>query len=239
MARARALRMLIAAAILATALVWVWQTDAKPERVNLSIAAVIGAVTAIYALLTYEILLQNQTMAKAALDSSTFMEQSLRFSHTPCLLYETVNTKDPTFRSTQGSVVPFDNADYKRALNEFNKGEGQNEFVFAIVKNKGQGAATNLDIEAVYNITDSSNPNRETSVTKQASIQILESKAGVALCILISKVPTADDRVTLVSAHLKAGDLYRDAIKEPAQQIDIDAQTNHLEQAADCVLRLA
>jgi hypothetical protein len=238
MTLARPLRMLVVIVLLVAALVWIWRTNIKPERVNLFIAAVIGAVTTIYALFTYEILLQNQTMAKAALDSATFMERSLRFSHTPNLLYETINTKDPTFRSAAGSVVPIENADYRRALTEFNTGGEQKEFVFAVVNNKGQGAATNLNIEAVYNITDSSKPNRETSVTKQAAVQILEPKTGVALCIFISKIPTPDDRVALVSACLKAGDFYRDAIGELAQQIDIDPRMHHIEQAVDCVVRL-
>jgi hypothetical protein len=230
--------MLIAVILLAVALLWVWRTDARPERVSLFIAAVIGAVTAIYALFTYEILLQNQTMAKAALDSSTFMERSLRFSHSANLLYETINTKNPTFESTSGPVTPIENDDYKRALTEFHEGGEQKEFVFAVVKNKGHGAATNLNIEAKYNITDSSNPNRESSVTKHASVQVLEPKTGVALCIFISKVPTTDDRVSLVSARLTAGDFYRDAIKEPPQRINIDPRMHQTEQATGCVVRL-
>jgi hypothetical protein len=230
--------MCIVLALLAGALVWVWRTDAKPERVSLFIAALIGAVTAIYALFTYEIVIQNQTMAKAALDSSTFMERSLRFSHTANLLYETVNTKDPTFKSSGESVTPIENPDFKRALTELSEGGEQKEFVFAVVKNKGQGAATNLDIDVTYNITDSSNPNRESSVNKHALVQILEPKSGVALCIFISKVPTPDDRVSLVSARLTAGDFYRDAIKEPPQQMVIDPRAHHTEQAANCVVHL-
>jgi hypothetical protein len=177
--------------------------------------------------------------AKAALDSTNLMERSLRFSHTANLLYETVDTKNPTFGSASGSILPIENADYKRAVSEFNESGEQKEFVFAVVKNKGQGAATNLDIEVNYSITDSSNPNRESSVTKRASVQILEPNTGVALCIFISKVPTADDRVSLVSARLTTGDFYRDAIGEPPQQFNIDPRVHHTEQAADCVVRLA
>ena len=61
MSRARVIRMLVVVILLVVALVWVSQTDARPERVSLFVAAVIGAVTAIYALFTYEMLLQNQT----------------------------------------------------------------------------------------------------------------------------------------------------------------------------------
>lgn len=235
----RAIRMLIVVILLAMALAWVWRTEVKPERVNLLIAALIGAVTTIYALFTYEILLQNQTMAQAALDSATLMERSLRFSHTSNLLYETINTRDPTFRSTAGEVIPFENDDYKRALAEFNEGGGQKEFVFAIVKNRGRGTATNLSIEATYNIIDSSSLNRESSVIKRASVQLLEPKTGVALCIFISKVPTPDDRVSLVSARVIAGDFYRDAINEPPQEIKVDIRAHHIEHADNCVVRLA
>jgi hypothetical protein len=231
--------MLIAIVLLTIALVWVWHTDVKPERVNLFVAAVIGAVTAIYALFTYEILLQNQTMAKAALDSSSLMERSLRFSHTPSLLFETINTRNPTFESDAAGVIPIENQDYKRALAEFNEGGDQKEFVFAVVKNKGQGAATNVSVEATYEIVDSSSPNRESSVTKHAAVQILEPKAGIALCIFISKVPTPDDRVSLVSARITSGDLYRDAIKEPPQKTEIDPRLHNTVQTADCVVRLA
>jgi hypothetical protein len=239
MSRATVIRTLVAMALIVLALMWVWRTNAKPERVSLFVAAVIGAVTTVYALFTYEIMIQNRTMAEAALKSTTLMERSLRFSHTANLLYETVNTKDPTFKSNGDPVTPIDNDDYRRALAAFNEGGDQKEFVFAVVNNKGRGAATNLRIEAVYNITDSSNPNREATVTKRASIQALEPKAGVALCIFISTVPAPDDRVALVSASLRAGDFYRDSVNEPAQQIDIAPQTHHIEQAANCLVRLA
>lgn len=224
--------------LITIALRWVWRTDVKPERVSLFIAAVIGAVTTIYALVTYEILLENRTMAKAASESTTLMERSLRFSHSPNLLYQTVNTKDPTFKAAAGAIVPVDNSDYRRALAEFNGSGEQKEFVFAVISNKGQGAATNLNVEAVYKITDSSNPNREATVTKEASDQILEPKTGIALCVFISKVPTPDDCVALVSARITAGDFYRDAVKEAPQQIEIKPNQHHFENAANCVVRI-
>jgi hypothetical protein len=94
---------------------------------------------------------------------------------------------------------------------------------------------------AVHNnvSADSSNPNRESSVVKGASIQILEPNASVALCIFISEVPTQDDRVMLVSARLCAGDFYRDAIKESAQGVEIDGKSHHFESDSKCVVRLA
>jgi hypothetical protein len=230
-------RLALVILFLAVALLCVWRTKVDPNRVSLYVTAVIGAVTTIYALFTYEMLLQNQAMAKAAVDSTTVMERSLRFSHTPNLLYQTIDTKDPTFPTKAAFLTPIDNDDYKRARAEFGGGQ-QKEFVFAIVQNKGQGAATNLSIEAVYNVTDSSTPNRDVSVTKQASVQILEPGKAVALCIFISKVPTADDRVALVSARLTTSDFYRDAIKEEAQQIDVDPQKHHVESEPGCVVRV-
>jgi hypothetical protein len=166
------------------------------------------------------------------------MERSLRFSHTPNLLFETINTKDPTFKANAGSLIPIDNNDYRRAVTEFNSAGEQKEFVFAVLKNRGQGAATNLNIEAVYDITDSSSANREASVTKQASVQVVEPGKAVALCIFISKVPTADDRVTLVSARITTSDFYRDAINEPAQKIDVDVKKHHVEKESGCVVRV-
>jgi len=236
MPSARAVRMGTTLLFLLIALVFVWRTDLKPEKVNLFITAVIGGLTSIYALFTYEILLQNQTMAKAALDSAKFMEQSLRFSHSPNLIYKTINTKDPTFK---GNLTPIENDDYSRVLAEFSAGGGQKEFVFAVVSNQGQGAATALNVEAQYRVFDSSNPNRESSVTKRGTVQILEPKRSVALCIFISKLPAPDDRVELVSARLRFGDFYRDAIKEPLQQIDIEHGNHHVDKPVDCVVRLS
>jgi len=223
--------------LLVLAMMGVWRAKIDPSRMSLLVTAVIGAVTSIYALFTYEILLQNQEMAKAAVDSTKVMERSLRFSHAPNLIYQTINTKDPTFQAKEGLIRPIDNDDYKRARTEFTGGE-QKEFVFALVQNKGQGAATNLTIEASYNITDSSNPNRNTSVVKEASAQILEPGCAVALCIFISKVPTADDRVALVSARLRTSDFYRDAIDEPALEINVDVGKHHVESDPNCVVRL-
>ena len=176
MSRGTTTRLSVAALLTLGALVWVWRTNAPPQRVSLFITAAIGAVTIVYALFTYEILIQNQRMAKAASDSSALMERSLRFSHAANLIYETVNTKDPTFKSTDGSIVPIDNPDYKRAVNESSEGGAQTEFVFAVIKNEGQGPATNVSITAAYSITDSSNVNRDSSVTKRATVQIVKSK---------------------------------------------------------------
>lgn len=193
-------RLAIVAAILVAGFYWIHRTSLDATRVNLYVAAVIGAVTIVYALLTYEMLLQNQAMAQAAVDATKLTERGLRFSYTQNLVYRTLNTKDPFFRSTPG-ITAVDNADYRRAIANYDDAQAQQtEFVFAVVKNVGRGAATNLNMEAEYDITDSSSVAKEYSVAKNASVQILEPDMGVALCIFFSKIPTRDDRVSLVSA---------------------------------------
>jgi hypothetical protein len=236
--------MLVTAVLLIAGLVCVFELHQKPERISLFITAVIGAITTVYALFTYEIMLQNQTMAAsnqdmaaAALQSSSLMEKSLRFSHAANLLFETLNVKDPTFKSDD-STFPIETPEYKRALAEFNVAGEQKEFVFAVMRNAGQGAATNLQVNVAYNVSDSSNPNRESTVAKSASLQILEPNKSAALCVFISKVPTPGDRVALVSATIKAGDFYRDAIGEAPQQIKIEATNHHVRHAADSVVRV-
>jgi hypothetical protein len=225
--------------LLVAALAWAFRTGIAPDRASLIVTAVIGAATITYALFTYEILVQNERTAEAALRSATLMERSLRFSNSAKLLYETISTKDLTLRSIEDPPTLIENVDLKRARTDFKEDEKQREFIFAVVRNKGQGSATSLSIEATYNITDGSNANRDTSVTKRASVPILEPKKAVALLVSISSVPTPDDRAALVSAHLISGDLYRDALEEPALRVNITPDTHVLSQAADCVVRLA
>jgi len=238
MSRGRQWRLGLVAVLLVFALFFVWRTRLDPTRVGLFITAVIGAVTTIYVAVTYEIMLQNQSMAKAAVDSATFMERGLRFSHAPNLLFETINVKDPNFSGAK-SIIPFENDDYKRAQSEYSSGGSQKEFVFAVLHNKGQGAATDLSVVASYDITESSNPNSHTTVKKEASVQILEPRKSVAVCIFISKVPAPNDAVTLVSAHITASDFYREAIGELPQEVHIDVRKHRVESEEGCVVRLA
>jgi hypothetical protein len=240
MTKPRLVRMLLVLVPLILAMWWVCLTKVEPQRVNLIVTTVIGAVTAIYALFTYEILVQNQTMADAALESSKLMEKSLRFSLTPNLLFKTINTKDPTFEADDGSIAPFQNEDYKRALAQYKEGEQQQgEYVFAVVSNKGQGAATNLNFEAIYNTIDSSNLNRANTVRKHEVVQILEPKTAIAICVFISKIPAPGDGVGLVSAKLVASDFYLDAIKEPPQTFEIRPANHHCESEPNSVVSLS
>lgn len=235
---ATVIRLLIVVGPLIWALHWVWNTDVRPEKVSLAIAAVIGAVTTIYALFTYEILLQNQKMASAAFASTKLMEQNLRFSHSPNLFYKTISTKDPNFDPTK-HIFPINNDDYKLALSVFGEGGVEREFVFAIISNKGRGAATNLTVDTIYNVINNSSTTREATLNKRAAVPILEPNSAVALCIFITKIPTPGDRVTLVSASLIAGDFYRDSIKESPQTIKIKPTIHQVEPETNCVVLLA
>jgi hypothetical protein len=233
----RTVRMSVLFLLLVAALFWVWHTNANPQRVTLFVTALVAAVTGVYALLTYEILLQNQVTARAALESSALMEKSLRFSHTANLIFETISTKDPTLG---GSVAAIDNDDYQRAREEHaGGGEQQKEYVFAVVTNKGQGTATNVVIEVEYQVTDNSNAIRQTVVPRRATLQTLEPGAGAALCIFIWRVPTPGDAVGLRSVHITASDFYRDAIGEAPQQITVDVAAHQVSRVANGVVRLA
>jgi hypothetical protein len=231
-------RLAVVLVLLTAGFVFIWRTQLDPTKATLLVTGAIGAVTAIYALFTYEILLQNQAMAQAATDSTKVMERSLRFSYAPNLLYTTLNTKDPTLKSRKGFAA-INNEDYERALKELAGGGQQMEFVFAVVQNVGRGPATNLRINAQYSVSDTSNPNKNYSIKKDASVQILQPENAIALCIYVSKVPTADDRVELVYAHLRTSDFYRDALGEPAQETKAEPKNHHFESEPGCILRIA
>jgi hypothetical protein len=233
----RWIRLIVALALLVGGLVYVFRSSVDVTRATLIVTAVICVVTAIYALLTFEILLQNQEMARAAAESTNVMERSLRFSYAPNLLFRTINVKDPKMEDRK-DVVPVDNEDYQTALREFAGGGQAKEFVFAIVQNVGRGAATSLEIDVQYDISDTSSPNRHYTVTKREKIQILRPDTSLALCIWVSKVPTSDDRVDIRSATLRASDFYRDALGETPHRIDIDRNHHQTESEAGCVVSL-
>jgi hypothetical protein len=237
MSAGRTARLLAVLAVLVAGGVWVHRTPIEPNRVNLWVGALIGAVTTVYALFTFEILLQNQSMAKAAVASVDLAERSLRFSYSSNLQYKTFNTKDPTFGS-RDDIAPIDTEYYRKALAEPVGEQQQKEFVFAIIRNVGRGPATNLKVVAVYNVTDSSSAAKEYSLTRQADVQILEPARAVALCIFFSKVPTRDDQVKLDSAKMSTSDIYRDALGERPLEITVDRSSHHSESEAGCAVQL-
>ncbi len=237
MSRARVGRLVVVLCGLALGVWYVWRTPVDAARASLIVSAIICAVTVVYALFTYEILLQNQAMAKAATDSTTLMERSLRFSYAPNLLFSTLNVKDPKFLSRK-DLSPIDNQDYQMALKEYAGGGKEKEFVFAIAQNVGRGAATNLEIMAEYKISDTTNPIKNYTVNKKGSVQILDSGKAVALCIWVSKLPTSDDEAQLVSAKMTMSDVYRDVLKEPRQETSINSDNHHFESEAGCLVHI-
>ena len=144
----------------------------------------------------------------------------------------------PKFAGRKG-FIPFDNEDYRAALREYSEGQERAEFVFAVVKNVGRGVATNLEVTCEYSIRDSSNANRNYSVPRRAAIQLLEPDKVLAISIYVSKVPTADDRVRMVSASLTMSDFYRDALREPVQMMSLNPESHHTETDSGCVVQLA
>jgi hypothetical protein len=207
-------------------------------RATLIVTAVMCGITALYALLTFGILLENRAMAKTATESTQVMERGVRFSYAPNLMFQTIITKDPKFTGKK-EITPFNSEDYQAALREYSEGQDQTEFVFAIVKNVGRGAATQLEINCEYTVRDSSNANRNLSVRRKSSIQLLEPEKSVAISIYVSKVPTGDDRVQIVSASLSMSDFYRDALQEKLQHITINPEAHHTEPESGCVVKIA
>jgi hypothetical protein len=221
-----------------TGVVYVWKIRPDASQATLLATVVMCGITAVYALLTFGILYENRAMARASTDSTTLMERSLRFSYAPHVLYSTLSTKDVKLREVE-DITPIDNGDYQIALRQYVEGQQDAEFVFAIIQNVGRGPATNLNVDAQYTISDSSNPNKNYTLKKVASIQILEPKKSVALFIFVSKVPTADDRVELIAATLTISDFYRDALGEAPEQIKIGRNEHHTTSEPSCVIRLA
>lgn len=232
------IRMLVGVAAVVVGLTWVRHTAMDPSRANLYVTAAICAVTAIYALFTYEIVLQNQSIARAAMHSAELMEQTLRFSFAPNLLYKTISTRDPRLLFLSG-CVPVNNEDYQRAMNEYGQGGDQKEFVFGIVQNVGRGAATNLNVRAKYEISDSSSGTKDFFVDKRALVPLLGQDKSIALCVCVVKIPTSGDRVRIVSADLVASDFYLDAVHRPPQTISIGPEEHHVEPENGSVVQLA
>lgn len=205
-------------------------------KATLFLTAVIAAVTAVYALLTYEILIQNQAMARAAIESSRVMEQSLRFSFSPSILMQTLLTKNP--KLTDREVTAHKNLDYDRFLREHVGSETQTEFVFTTVRNVGRGAATKVKLSVTFRIRDTANPNQTYTVTKEMQLPLLESGQAVAVPVYLSRTPTADDHVELVVARITYGDFYRDALGETPIELEVVRESHSVERDNECILKV-
>lgn len=226
---------LLALLLLVILLVAIWLLPLSESQSNKLISIVVVAVTGVYALLTYEILVQNRAMATAATETTKISERSLRLSYEPKLHFYTLVTKDPKLSKVSG-CRPSPTEDYERALREYVASGQQTEFVFAVVRNIGRGIATSLELTANYDVRDTANPNANYRVTKQAAIQYLEADRAVALLVYISKVPTADDRVQLVLARISASDFYREAQGEPPREDLFDPRHHVVDRDSECLL---
>jgi len=232
------LRQLLTVFVLSAIFVFAWRTKLDPNRVSLLLTAAICAATVLYASLTFEILLRNQSMAKAASDSTTIMERGLRFSHASNLHFRTLITKDPTFQNTP-DCTPIKNEDYQNAIRLTQGNTGQMEFVFCVVKNVGNGPATNLGISTEYRVSDTSNAMVHINVPKSAEVQLLETDHSIALLVYLFKVPTADDKAEIVRAVMTSSDAYRDAVQEQPITSTITPRNHHVESDAGSIARLS
>jgi hypothetical protein len=239
MNKPRAIRLSIASAIVLGACIWFRHTQRKPDDVTLLVTFVICVVTAVYSLLTFEILLENQAMSRATKDSASLMEKSLRFPSSAHLSFRTVGTKDPQISDLLPGVAPYKNADFSRALEIAQGGNSEADFVFAVIENKGPGTATKVKVDASYAIVDSGSDNKNVNVRKVANIPILEAGAGFAICISIARLPTPGDGASLLSASIENSDFYRDAIGDPTQIAAIGTADHQTELLAKSTLRIS
>jgi hypothetical protein len=160
------------------------------------------------------------------------MRRTLQFSYEPRLFFRTISVSDPRTRRA------IDDETYQMAVRAFAEGGGPKEFVFAVVENVGRGSATSVKIETEYNVCDTSSPNRDFSVKRSAYVQMLKPDRSVALCVYVSKLPTTDDSVELVSARITTSDLYKDALSEEPQQIQVELATHLCEKGRGCIVRI-
>ncbi|MGB8989341.1 MAG: hypothetical protein WCC37_22275, partial [Candidatus Sulfotelmatobacter sp.] len=143
----------------------IWKSQPDPGHATLLLTMVSVGLTAVYVILTFEIVLQNQKMTRAAFETAGVMERSLRLSYSPSITFTTQLTKDPTLGSLGSSCIPYRNEDFERAIGEF-PGTGETmEFVFAIVRNVGKGTATKVQLSAQYEVQEQANPNLRYRVT--------------------------------------------------------------------------
>jgi hypothetical protein len=231
-------RLIATAAAIVVIFAFAVRTKLDPSRVSLLLTAAICAATVLYAWITFEILLRNQSMAKAASASAILMERGLRFSHASDLHFRTTITKDPTLQNRKG-CTPIDNEDYQNAVRLVQANAQQIEYVFSLLQNVGQGPATNLKISAEYHVHDTSNVITNVNVNKTADVQLLEPGNSVALLIYLFKVPTANDKAEILQATVQSSDAYRDAIGEQPISRKISKQDHHVESEATCIARLS
>lgn len=234
--KATTLRVIVIGLALAFVLHYIWKSQLDPSHTSLLLTMVSVALTAVYVVLTFEIVLQNQKMTHAAFESAGVMERSLRLSYSPSIALVTCVTKYPELAELEFHCSPIKNDDYDRAIKEHPAGDRSMEFVFAIIRNVGTGKATKLQMSVRYEVQEQANPNLKYSVAKEASIPLLESGQALALIIHICRTPSAGDGVKLQSASIQWGDFYRDALLEAAQVQEFTAANSSTSKDRECTL---
>jgi len=235
---APALRVAAVGVILAIVFRYIWKAQVDAGHATLFLTMVSVGLTAVYVMLTFEIVLQNQKMTRATFESAGVMERSLRLSYSPNIAFATHITKNPALVELGYSCIPHRNEDYDRALREL-PGAGQAmEFVFAVIRNVGRGTATRVQLSAIYEVQEQANPNFRYRVTKQANIPLLEPNQALALTIHICRSPSVGDGVKLESAEVTFGDFYRDALGEAALTQDFAAPNSYVAKSENCTLVL-
>lgn len=214
----------------------VWEASLEPMRATLLVTIVIAIVTTFYSLITLGIMVQNTEMVKATKESAKVMEQSLRFSYASSLAFSTVVTKDP--RCPRKQCVVFRNDQYETVVREYTGTGTQAEFVFALLRNVGRGAATQVSLQAVYDVKDTAYPNKDFAVKPNLALQSLDSGSAVAVLVYISKTPTPDDKVQLVQASILRSDFYRDAFKEDPIFSQVKSDRHEIDRDEGCLLQV-
>lgn len=234
--RAIALRVGFIGLVLALVLRYIWRSQLDTSHATLLLTMVSVGLTAVYVVLTFEIVLQNQKMTRATFESAGVMERSLRLSYAPNIALWTCVTKNPTVSELGYPCNPHKNEDYERALKEL-PGAGQAmEFVFAVVRNVGRGTATKVQVSATYEVQERANPNFKYRVTKTASVPLLEPNQALAVTIHICRSPSAGDAVRLESADVAYGDFYRDALSEAISVQQFTASNSSASKGEGCTL---
>lgn len=236
--RATMLRVIGVAIVLALVLRYIWRSQLDSGHSTLLLTMVSVGLTAVYVVLTFEIVLQNQKMTRATFESAGVMERSLRLSYSPNMAFATHITRNPKLGDLGYPCVAHRNEDYERALREQPDAGQAMEFVFAIIRNVGRGTATKVQLTTAYEVQEQANPNFTYKVTKRANIPLLEPNQALALTIHICRSPSAGDGIKLESADVSFGDFYRDALGEATLNQQFAAANSYVAKSENCTLVL-
>ncbi len=121
-----------------------------------------------------------------------------------------------------------------RATKDFPVAGQTVEYVFAVIKNIGKGSATKVQFKARYNVRETTNPNYEFSVTRDANLAVLEADKGLAVIIHVGRSPSDGDGVELETVSLTCGNFYADALGEEPRTHTFTAANSTVQISGDC-----